>query len=137
MPAATIVAKPGADREELRLTRSPSTTRIRDGKAGKPRTKPRKGPDNHRAFEKEIRDYFENRHKRLEIVATTRTPSGQLLDWVPIESQLKSGKIATPPPDRDIVIPRGKRRAALAKFELEIEPRSADRRERFRYCART
>ncbi len=55
----------------------------------------------------------------LEIVATTRTPSGQLLDWVPIESQLKSGKIATPPPDRDIVIPRGKRRAALAKFELE------------------
>jgi len=119
MPAATIVAKPGADQEELRLTRKPLNNPHPRRKAGKPRTKPRKGPDNYRAFEKEIRDYFENRHKRLEIVATTRTPSGQLLDWVPIESQLKSGKIATPPPDRDIVIPRGKRRAALAKFELE------------------
>src|SRR5580692_7636625 len=41
--------------------------------------------------------YFEERTKRRRIVKTTRTPSDQILDWVPIESQHPSGKIATPP----------------------------------------
>jgi hypothetical protein len=40
---------------------------------------------------KKLRDefhaYFEKRRKRLEIVKTTRTPSGQILDWVPVDSQ--------------------------------------------------
>ena len=88
-------------------------------KAGRPKTGPAKRQPAYRAFEKEIRHYFEERHRRLEIVTTTRTPSGQVLDWVPIESQLKSGKIASPPPNGKIDIPRGKRRAALTKFELE------------------
>jgi len=43
------------------------------------------------------RAYGESR-QRLRIVKTTRTPSGQIIDWVPIESQDPKGKIATPPP---------------------------------------
>ena|GEM_PF-3467415 len=46
----------------------------------------------------EIIEYFEARRERLEIVTTTRTPSGQLLDWVPAESQLREGSLAEPPP---------------------------------------
>jgi hypothetical protein len=38
------------------------------------------------------------RQASLKIVKTTTTPSGQTIDWVPIESQHPSGQIATPPP---------------------------------------
>ena len=51
----------------------------------------------------EIVDYFQARQARLKPVHTTRTASGQTLDWVPIESQLAArGKIATPPPPRSV-----------------------------------
>ena len=43
-------------------------------------------------------EFFEHRRNRLAIVKTTRTPSGQVLDWIPIESQAPGDKIATPPP---------------------------------------
>ena len=46
--------------------------------------------------QKEIRDYFKTRLERLEVVKTTRTPSGQTLDWVAIGSQVARGKIADP-----------------------------------------
>ena len=42
--------------------------------------------------------FLEERRKPLVVVKTTRTPSGQVLDWVPIEAQHPQGKIATPPP---------------------------------------
>ena len=69
----------------------------------------------------ELNAYFERRRRRLDIVATTRTPSGQVLDWVPIESQTSGRrKIASPPSDS---VPfdlgwRG-RRARPIRFELE------------------
>jgi hypothetical protein len=44
--------------------------------------------------------HFKRRQRRLEIVATTRTAHGQVLDWVPVESQIPGGVIAAPPPDR-------------------------------------
>src|SRR5215831_19112938 len=47
---------------------------------------------------REITEYFERRLERLKIVKTTSTPRGQLLDWVPIESQHPKGQIASPPP---------------------------------------
>jgi hypothetical protein len=50
------------------------------------------------AVNPEVVRYHEERLKRLQPVATTRTPSGQILDWVPIESQDPDRKIATPPP---------------------------------------
>ena len=46
-----------------------------------------------------LKDYFEHRATRQEVVTTTRTPLGQILDWVPIESQIRKGKIAKAPPD--------------------------------------
>lgn len=51
----------------------------------------------------EIADYFQARQARRKPVHTTRTAAGQMLDWVPIESQLAAGtKIATPPPPRRV-----------------------------------
>ncbi|WP_437800534.1 hypothetical protein [Sorangium sp. So ce693] len=37
------------------------------------------------------------RPPRKHVVATTVTPDGQIVDWIPIESQTPDGKIATPP----------------------------------------
>lgn len=48
--------------------------------------------------EKNKRDiiaYFEKQRCNLKIVKTTKSPSGQIIDWIPIESQ---GIIASPPP---------------------------------------
>ena len=45
----------------------------------------------------ELSSWLEARQRALKVTKTTRTPSGQTLDWVPIESQLPSGKIASPP----------------------------------------
>ena len=70
--------------------------------------------------QKEIRDYFKTRLERLEVVKTTRTPSGQTLDWVAIESQVARGKIADPPSDSIRLKPvRGRRAEEPVKFELE------------------
>ena len=70
--------------------------------------------------QKEIRDYFKTRLERLEVVKTTRTPSGQTLDWVAIESQVARGKIADPPSDSIRLKPvRGRRAEDPVKFELE------------------
>jgi hypothetical protein len=52
------------------------------------------------ATNEEIVRFFEDQRKRLPVLKTTRTPSGQLLDWVPIEAQQPQGKIATPPPHK-------------------------------------
>lgn len=50
-------------------------------------------------YERETREYFEDRQARLNVVATTETPDGQILDWVPVESQVPDGDVASPPPD--------------------------------------
>lgn len=46
----------------------------------------------------ELDSMVARRQERLNIVATTHTPSGKTIDWVPIESQTTDGEIATPPP---------------------------------------
>ncbi len=46
----------------------------------------------------EIAKWFQDRQARRKPVKTTITPGGQTLDWIPIESQVADGKIATPPP---------------------------------------
>jgi hypothetical protein len=66
----------------------------------------------------EIHEYLEVRRKRLEVVHTTRTPSGQTLDWIARESQVAGGKLATPPPDARFHIPEGERRIQATRFEL-------------------
>ena len=44
-----------------------------------------------------IRAYFQDKAKRRPIVATTRTKSGQIIDWVKPESQVDGGVLAAPP----------------------------------------
>lgn len=65
--------------------------------------------------------YFKERRAKLEVVATTRTPAGQLLDWVPIASQVGRRKgIAEPPGDDEpIKATKGRRRLLPVTFELE------------------
>jgi len=46
----------------------------------------------------ELVNWLKARQASLKILKTTTTPSGQTIDWVPIESQHPSGRIATAPP---------------------------------------
>src|ERR1700741_180678 len=68
-----------------------------------------------------IRAYFEGRLERMEVAATTRTPSGQVIDWVPIESQLPSGQSLADPPSDPVPVtsPDGDRVDHPVRFELE------------------
>jgi hypothetical protein len=78
---------------------------------------------NTRSNEHVIRSYFERRADRMQIAATTTTRSGQVLDWVPLESQVPKGvAIAEPPSGRvRIELPKGERVDRLVTFELEQE----------------
>lgn len=68
----------------------------------------------------EWRAHFAARAARREVVATTKTPSGQTLDWVPIDSQVKRGKVATPPSDSSAMLFDTEKLAdRVARFELE------------------
>src|SRR5216684_2104604 len=69
----------------------------------------------------EIVSFFEEQRKRLPVFKTTTTPSGQILDWVPIEAQHPQGKIATPPPASAPARPSDPTRRA-ATFEMD-DPR--------------
>lgn len=77
-------------------------------------------PVDHASLRDEIVDYFTRRHARLRIAKTTRTPRGQLLDWIPVESQHPHGAIATPPPeDHPLQRNAGEREELVAVAELE------------------
>ncbi len=90
------------------------------GENVRPRGRKVKDPTASKRNQKEIRDYFKTRLEGLEVVKTTRTPSGQTLDWVDIESQVARGKIADPPSDSIRLKPvRGRRAEEPVKFELE------------------
>ena len=67
------------------------------------------------SYEKEIRQHFEDMRKSMKIVATTNTPMGQTVDWIPRESQ---GNVASPPPALQVK-PGGS--VTLATPELEME----------------
>jgi hypothetical protein len=56
--------------------------------------------------------------QQLPIVKTTRTPSGQIIDWVPIESQNPKGKIATPPPTPKKTVAAAETNYRAAIFEI-------------------
>jgi hypothetical protein len=67
----------------------------------------------------ELVEWLKERQKSLEIVKTTTTRSGMLVDWIPLESQVEGGRIATPRPPRAIAenLERGKKQRAT--FELD------------------
>jgi Neprosin len=83
-----------------------------NAKAGAPGEAP---PPTH----EEIVRHFERRRSALEVVKTTRTPSGQLLDWIPRESQAPQGAIASPPPLTEAPEPGPGRGLEFARFELD------------------
>jgi len=56
-------------------------------------------PAVYEARRERIVDFFAERLAGRDVVATTRTPSGQVIDWVERESQSASGEIALPPAD--------------------------------------
>jgi len=93
-----------AGREDIRKLARKLNARARD-------------PKRHEA---EIRRYFEDRLARLEIVCTSRTPHGQVIDWIPRESQLRGAqKVAEPPPSAYRFKSDKERPDKLAPFELE------------------
>jgi hypothetical protein len=95
--------------------RNPSTRR----KVPREKKHPRE-PALTAAQKRELTGYFEERLARLDIVETTKTPSGQILDWIDIHSQHPEGKIATPPPAPKIDTARQRGRATkMARFELQ------------------
>jgi len=83
-----------------------SATRNRSAASAKPATNP------------DIVEYFAQRHSRLRIAKTTKMPSGQIIDWVPVESQIPTGRIPEPPPtaDSQLLLPSSALR--VAGFEL-------------------
>jgi hypothetical protein len=44
-----------------------------------------------------IRAYFAEKSKRRQVVATTVTRSGQTIDWIRPETQVRDGRVASPP----------------------------------------
>jgi hypothetical protein len=76
---------------------------------------------NQRPSNRELADWLDARQSRLKIAKTTTTPSGRVLDWIPIESQVASGKVASPPP-APVAAPQaedGERPVRLATVGLE------------------
>ena len=70
---------------------------------------------------KEVIHYYEQRAKHLDIVKTTRTSTGQVVDWIPIESQVPGGKIATPPAPQQRSKKRSNPFAIPAGFDTFVE----------------
>jgi hypothetical protein len=62
------------------------------------------------------------RHTNLRVVKTTTTPRGQILDWIPIESQTPNGVIATPPALEPPVHLDGHRAAQFEYTDPRFEP---------------
>jgi hypothetical protein len=69
-------------------------------------------------FRAEYDAYLKDHLGRLDIRATTVTPSGQTIDWIPLHSQ---GEICAPPPLPKPHKPDPRRPAKPTKTELQLE----------------
>jgi hypothetical protein len=72
----------------------------------------------------EVKEYFAKRAQRHRVVKTTYTPSGQILDWIPIESQNPDGGIATPPPPSEHIATQD---ASVSAATFELHDQKVDR----------
>jgi Neprosin len=91
------------------------------GRSKVPRRRPQPAPKKLSAAQKnELIEYFEERVARLNVVETTKTSSGQILDWIDMRAQHPEGRIANPPPPprSDAARQRG-RPTKMARFELQ------------------
>jgi hypothetical protein len=104
--------------------RNPLGEKDKDAGEHAPNRAPSKKESERHAAERleEIHQYLRDRYARREVVARTKTKGGLELDWVPVETQVREGKLADPPEeDGPIEVPGDKRRAELLSFELEHE----------------
>ena len=58
----------------------------------------------YRQLNPELFQFLEARQNNLKILKTTTTPAGQMLDWVPIETQHPEGKVPSPPPTVSLAV---------------------------------
>ena len=77
--------------------------------------------------------YFEQRRAHYQVVATTRTKTGQLIDWINPESQVSGGIIATPPTESLARAP--KERVDNPYLETEL-PKALRERAQNEHCRR-
>jgi hypothetical protein len=75
----------------------------------------------------ELAQWLAARQSALKIVKTTTTPSGQTLDWVPIESQVRDGKIASPPPVTPLPVGSGEKDKPVTAVTLELDDPKVER----------
>jgi hypothetical protein len=99
-------------REVSVIQRNPS---FRSNARPSRKRQPRPSARERKQYIEAIRAHFEKRQRRLDVVATTRTAHGQVVDWVPIESQVRNGRIAAPPSENRALKISGRRRAQLAQ----------------------
>jgi hypothetical protein len=100
------------------IQRNPSSTSNRRPPR---RREPRLSARERKRYLEAIRAHFEKRQRRLDVVATTRTAHGQIVDWVPIESQVRRGRIATPPGENRVLEPSGRQQARFAPPILTLK----------------
>lgn len=83
-----------------------------------------KAEEKRRAVEQldEVRQYFRDLQARREVIAVTRTPMGQTLDWVPAESLTPDGTVADPPDEGGGVDLRSLRTVPADDSGNEVRP---------------
>lgn len=74
-----------------------------------------------RERQEQVNQYLSDRYARREVVTQTRTRGGLALDWVPVESQLRGDKLATPPEDDRPIERDPEQRQEVQRFELQHE----------------
>lgn len=70
--------------------------------------------------------WLAKRQERLEIVKTTTTAHGRVIDWIPMESQAPSGKIASPPPDKLLPVRQDDEKHPIEPARVEFDAAGLD-----------
>jgi hypothetical protein len=76
---------------------------------------------NQRMLNPELVEWLNERQASLNIAKTTTTRSGKVLDWVPLESQVDEGRIATAPPALTVAASVVEQRTQRVRFETDEE----------------
>ena len=75
----------------------------------------------------ELTQFLAARQSALKISKTTTTPSGQTLDWIPIESQDPAGKIASAPPAMTMPVRTADNEKPIKAVSLELDDPKVER----------
>lgn len=75
----------------------------------------------------ELTTFLATRQSALKIAKTTTTPSGQTLDWIPIESQDAAGKIASAPPVTAMPVRTADAQKPIKAVTLELDDPKVER----------